>query len=178
MLIDNDRHLFIVALEGEEDDAAVLMWLRMIVEAIFRGRGRAYDIPDLPPESMRRLTGVERPEAVRTVALSTETLNAITNAPREWILDTLEHAFRLHRIHIVENQAGPCPLPPPAPVVPLAKLEEEAIRNALRVHGGRVERAAKALEIGRATLYRRIQGYGLDVTNYRPEPEEKEGTPA
>jgi Transcriptional regulator containing PAS, AAA-type ATPase, and DNA-binding domains len=47
----------------------------------------------------------------------------------------------------------------PAPVIPLEKMEKDAIRNALAVYGNTVtgkKRAAEALGIGLATLYRKI----------------------
>ena len=44
-------------------------------------------------------------------------------------------------------------------VVPLAVLERRAIRHALRVAEGNVDRAARLLGMGRATLYRRLAKY-------------------
>ncbi len=53
----------------------------------------------------------------------------------------------------------------PAPtddlVVPLEKLEEIAVRNALRICNGNSALAAKRLGIGRATLYRMVKRYGI-----------------
>ncbi|MEM7311358.1 MAG: sigma-54 dependent transcriptional regulator [Planctomycetota bacterium] len=46
-------------------------------------------------------------------------------------------------------------------VVPLAEVERATIEHALRVTGWNVKDAAERLEIGRATLYRRIHQYGL-----------------
>ena len=40
-------------------------------------------------------------------------------------------------------------------------LEKQAIRNALRVHGGNREQAAKSLGIGERTLYRKLKEYGI-----------------
>jgi DNA-binding NtrC family response regulator len=44
----------------------------------------------------------------------------------------------------------------PDDIVPLDRLEEQAIRHALRVLDGNVSLAAKRLRVGRATLYRKI----------------------
>lgn len=44
-------------------------------------------------------------------------------------------------------------------IVPLADLERSAIRRALEATGGSVDRAAKLLGMGRATLYRRLAKY-------------------
>lgn len=46
-------------------------------------------------------------------------------------------------------------------VVPLEKLEEIAVRNALRICKGNSALAAKRLGIGRATLYRMVKRYGI-----------------
>ena len=51
-----------------------------------------------------------------------------------------------------------------APVRPMWELEREAIANALYESRGRVEVAAKALQIGRATLYRKIKKYKIKTT--------------
>jgi DNA-binding NtrC family response regulator len=59
-------------------------------------------------------------------------------------------------------------LTPPASsddiVVPLDKLEEIAVRNALRICNGNSAMAAKRLGIGRATLYRMVKRYGIGGT--------------
>jgi DNA-binding NtrC family response regulator len=47
-------------------------------------------------------------------------------------------------------------------IVPLEQLEQQAIRGALRVTGGHVERAAAALGISRASLFRKLKRYGID----------------
>ena len=47
-------------------------------------------------------------------------------------------------------------------VAALADLERELIAFALRHYGGRLSRAARALGIGRSTLYRKLREYGLD----------------
>jgi two-component system NtrC family response regulator len=45
------------------------------------------------------------------------------------------------------------------PITPLEIIEEEAIRNALIYYHGNVTKAAKALGIGRNTLYRKLKEY-------------------
>jgi DNA-binding NtrC family response regulator len=47
-------------------------------------------------------------------------------------------------------------------VAALANVERELIAFALKHHGGRMSRAARALGIGRSTLYRKLREYGLD----------------
>lgn len=60
--------------------------------------------------------------------------------------------------------------PPPAPdrfltpdgdVQGLAAIERAAIEFAIQHHGGRMSRVARALGIGRSTLYRKLHEYGL-----------------
>ncbi|HAI13979.1 MAG TPA: sigma-54-dependent Fis family transcriptional regulator, partial [Phycisphaerales bacterium] len=43
----------------------------------------------------------------------------------------------------------------------LDQLEKQAIREALRIHAGNREAAAKMLGIGERTLYRKLKEYGL-----------------
>ncbi|MHC4930931.1 MAG: sigma 54-interacting transcriptional regulator [Planctomycetota bacterium] len=58
---------------------------------------------------------------------------------------------------------------PPPPVVdrddktiiPLSELERQAIAHALKVTGGNVTRAARALGIGRATMYRKLDRFKI-----------------
>jgi DNA-binding NtrC family response regulator len=47
-------------------------------------------------------------------------------------------------------------------VAALADVERELIAFALKHHGGRMSRVARALGIGRSTLYRKLREYGLD----------------
>ncbi len=43
----------------------------------------------------------------------------------------------------------------------LAELEKNAIENAVALHRGNLTKAAQALGIGRATIYRKIREYGI-----------------
>ena len=53
-------------------------------------------------------------------------------------------------------------LDPRGEVTALADLERELIAFALRHYGGRMSRVARALGIGRSTLYRKLRDYGFD----------------
>ena len=59
--------------------------------------------------------------------------------------------------------AAPAPVADPDDntIVPLAELEKRAIAHALRVTGGNVTRAARALGIGRATMYRKLDRFKI-----------------
>jgi DNA-binding NtrC family response regulator len=47
-------------------------------------------------------------------------------------------------------------------VAPLPEVERELIAFALRHYGGRMSKVARALRIGRSTLYRKLRDYGLE----------------
>jgi DNA-binding NtrC family response regulator len=48
-------------------------------------------------------------------------------------------------------------------IAPLAEVERALIATALEHHAGHMSRAARALGIGRSTLYRKLKEYGLDT---------------
>ena len=48
---------------------------------------------------------------------------------------------------------------------PMWQVEKEAINKALQEANGKVDIAAKALEIGRATMYRKVKKYRLKVND-------------
>lgn len=49
-----------------------------------------------------------------------------------------------------------------SPIIPFEKLKEEAIKHSIKVTGGNIVEAAKKLNIGRATLYRLMDKYGIE----------------
>jgi hypothetical protein len=62
---------------------------------------------------------------------------------------------------------------------PLESIERDAIVQSLLDHGGNKIRAARALGMSRATIYRRIHEYGI-VTQLSPRallPREPKGAP-
>lgn len=50
-----------------------------------------------------------------------------------------------------------------SPIIPIEKLEELAIRHAIKVTGRNMVEAARKLKIGRATLYRLIKKYNIEI---------------
>jgi len=66
------------------------------------------------------------------------------------------------------HDEGPAPgtdrfLAPDGGVMPLSTVERDLIAFAIDRHAGRMARVARALGIGRSTLYRKLKDYGLDM---------------
>ncbi|CAB1239773.1 Sigma-54-dependent Fis family transcriptional regulator [Clostridiaceae bacterium BL-3] len=51
-------------------------------------------------------------------------------------------------------------------VLPLEIVEEKCIRNALKYCSGNAMKASELLKIGKATIYRKINKYGIDLNSY------------
>jgi len=52
---------------------------------------------------------------------------------------------------------------PDSPIIPFEKLKEHAIRHALKVTNWNMQETAKQLDIGRATLYRLVEKYKIEL---------------
>ena len=107
----------------------------------------------LAPAALARLRAHRWPGNVR------ELLNVIENAAITAPVDEI----RAEDLPI----GGPAAAPPGGEVsfperFTFAGVEREAIREALRRHGGNRKRAAEALGIGLRTVHRKIKEYGLD----------------
>jgi transcriptional regulator of acetoin/glycerol metabolism len=124
----------------------------------------------------------ERPDDIRELLASLTPRPAPGQPPLTWTLDALR-ALEQHPwlgnvtelAHLVRALAehrratGPVrrtELPDPVregpasrPLSPMEHAERAAILEALRLHGGNKARAAAALGIARATLYRKLRGY-------------------
>lgn len=50
-----------------------------------------------------------------------------------------------------------------SPILPFEKLKEEAIKHAIKMTGGNIVEAAKKLKIGRATFYRLLDKYKIEI---------------
>jgi DNA-binding NtrC family response regulator len=70
--------------------------------------------------------------------------------------------------HPLENRSNVLPFPTPSTtttdshVATMDELESKAIENAILQFRGNLTEAAKALGIGRATLYRKVKQYHID----------------
>ncbi|MEV7144635.1 helix-turn-helix domain-containing protein [Streptomyces tauricus] len=124
----------------------------------------------------------ERPDDLRELLAELTPRPAPGEPPLTWTLDAL-HALERHTwpgnvtelAHLVRALAErrrstgpvrraelPDPVregPPVRPLSPMEHAERTAILEALRSHGGNKARAAAALGIARATLYRKLRGY-------------------
>ncbi len=124
----------------------------------------------------------ERPEDVRELLTALTPRPAPGHPPLTWTLDALraleqdpwpgnvtELAHMVRALAEHRRSTGPVrraelpdPVregPAPRPLSPMEHAERAAILDALRLHGGNKARAAAALGIGRATLYRKLRGY-------------------
>jgi len=59
------------------------------------------------------------------------------------------------------REALPIPMPAPGNVRPLDEVEKEYILSALESNKGNQTRTAQQLQIGSATLYRKLKSYGF-----------------
>jgi two-component system, NtrC family, response regulator HydG len=90
--------------------------------------------------------------------------------------NTMERAVALARGNRVEledlpeeiRQAVPRPVATAGKVRPLDEIEREYILAALELNGGNQTHTAEQLQIGSATLYRKLKGYGLINAKRRP----------
>lgn len=48
-------------------------------------------------------------------------------------------------------------------IIPFEKIKEKSIRHALKVTGGNIVEAARKLQLGRATIYRLMEKYGIET---------------
>jgi len=101
------------------------------------------------PQIIAQANGRER--AIREIEAA-----PVASAPTH--IDTATARQRLH----VSMPALPDRfLDPAGEVAALAEIERAAIVFAIEHHGGRMSRVARALKIGRSTLYRKLHEYGL-----------------
>jgi DNA-binding NtrC family response regulator/pSer/pThr/pTyr-binding forkhead associated (FHA) protein len=112
--------------------------------------------PLLSPEARRLLMDYDWPHNVRELKLLAERL-------------ALVHAgAQIHAVHLPpEIQAGSVSPAPSTLQERVARLERDAISEALRTAGGKKIVAARLLGISRPTLDKKIEDYGLTVSRRR-----------
>jgi len=120
-------------------------------------------------------------ESKKTLRFSRETLRLLYDYPWPGNVRELENAIQRAVVMTEGKEITPGDLPlalqsylapsasatpfvePDATIVPLEKVKEVTIRNALKVTGGNIAEAAMRLKLGRATLYRLMKKYKIDV---------------
>ncbi|TPW29970.1 sigma-54-dependent transcriptional regulator [Pararhizobium mangrovi] len=160
-----------------------------LYRAIVLGEGRALT-PDLFPQIAAQLPAYDVREAGNTfrVVATAEPVHEDRAAPKRPAASRI--TFAEDEAHIAdapsvapeteellartgEPEAGRGdaipPLGPDGQVRPLAEIEEDAIRFALKFYDGQMSRVARRLGIGRSTLYRKLKEYAIDPAD--PEPE-------
>jgi DNA-binding NtrC family response regulator len=109
-------------------------------------------ITTVAPEALNRLTGHDWPGNVRELENVIHRSLLVASGPELGIEDLP-----------AELQSGPASAPSAVSlgVSKLAELEKNAILAALEQFGGNLSDAARQLGIGRSTLYRKLEQYGL-----------------
>ncbi len=132
-------------------------------------RERPEDIPLLVEHF---LAGFGGKYGKRGLSLAPDTLSTLQRYPWPGNVRQLEHATE--RAVILSDSpvltgkdflGHPADVLPAAPTPPdsydLEEMEKQAIREAIRKHRGNLSKAALELGLGRTTLYRKMQKYGL-----------------
>ncbi|AEF40609.1 sigma-54-dependent Fis family transcriptional regulator [Hoyosella subflava] len=125
-------------------------------------RHRAEDIPQLTRDMLRAIGADD-------VVLSAASLNQL--ARLRWpgnaaqLRSVLEELHRRHRSGLIEPHQLPpeCKATTRRTLSKIETLERDAIVDALTLHEGDKVRAATALGISRATIYRKIREFGIRI---------------
>lgn len=101
------------------------------------------------------------PQIVAQSAGREEALRAIEQVPAPKAPVHIDAAPPRQRVEIISEPQPDRFLSPTGELQALAEIERAAIAFAIEHHGGRMSRVARALGIGRSTLYRKLHEYGL-----------------
>ncbi len=115
---------------------------------------------ELAADAVEALLLHDWPDNVRGVRSLARRLDA--TRPSRVTLDELPEAVRAR---FLERRRSDGPIPPPPSAA--AALTAAALADALRTSRGNVRQAAQALGVGRKTLYRRLQDWGIDPGEFR-----------
>ncbi|MBI5534099.1 MAG: sigma-54-dependent Fis family transcriptional regulator [Deltaproteobacteria bacterium] len=116
-------------------------------------------IGGLSPAAADQLLRYEWPGNVRELENAMERAVALARGTRVELEDLPEEV----------RQAIPKPIVTPGAVRPLEEVEKDYIVAALELNGGNQTHTAEQLQIGSATLYRKLKSYGL-IANPRSVP--------
>jgi transcriptional regulator with PAS, ATPase and Fis domain len=140
--------LRVPALRERRDDILPLARVLLAEAAVRLDRK---EISGLTPRAADQLLRYEWPGNVRELENAMEHGVALARETRVDV-DDLPAEIR---------QAVPEPIALPGMVRPLAEVEKDYILAALQLNDGNQTRTAKQLQIGSATLYRKLKSYGL-----------------
>ena len=115
-------------------------------------------ISALAPDAADRLLRYDWPGNVRELENTMERAVALARGSRVELEDLPEEI----------RSAAPRPVATSGKVRPLEEIEKEYILAALELNGGNQTHTAEQLQIGSATLYRKLKGYGLIGAKRRP----------
>jgi transcriptional regulator with PAS, ATPase and Fis domain len=146
--------LHVPPLRDRRDDILPLARVLLADAAVRMGR----KISALAPRAVDQLLRYEWPGNVRELENAMERAVALAVSSRVDLADLPEEI----------RQAFPKPVINEGTVQPLSEVEKEYILAVLELNGGNQTRTAKQLQIGSATLYRKLKKYGLVGSPGRP----------
>jgi DNA-binding NtrC family response regulator len=136
----------------------------------FLAECRAAGLPAFhpPADLTRALLSYHWPGNVRELKHAIERMAALHSEGAQTFelpsaLQYQRDAAALERLSeaVTEQPAGEFRLAPASPVIPLPQVERQAIAKALATTNGERAKAARLLDIGRTTLYRKMKEYGM-----------------
>jgi two-component system response regulator HydG len=139
--------LHVPALRERRDDILPLARVLLAAAAVRMHR----KITSLAPSVADQLLRYAWPGNVRELENAMERAVALGRGSRVELEDLPEEV----------RQASPAPVVAGDSVRPLEQIEKEYILAVLQLNGGNQTRTAEQLQIGSATLYRRLKSYGL-----------------
>jgi two-component system response regulator HydG len=120
----------------------------LLAEAAMRMKRK---ISELSPQAADQLLRYPWPGNVRELENAMERAVALAQGSRVALEDLPEDVREARAIHAAASGS----------VRPLQEIEKEYILSALDLNGGNQTKTAEQLEIGSATLYRKLKSYGL-----------------
>lgn len=119
------------------------------------------NIKGVTKKALKRIYDYDWPGNIRELENTIERCIILTDTneidldvlPESIVTQDITHQIDKHGVIFTEH----------SPIIPFEKLKEEAIKHALERTEGNIVEAAKKLNIGRATMYRLMEKYNLDV---------------
>ena len=147
--------LFVPPLRDRRDDILPLARLLLSEAALRMGR----TISSFTPAAADQLLRYEWPGNVRELENAMERAVALARGKRVDLDDLPEDVRQAFHKPVLQTDA----------VQPLKGVEKDYILAVLELNGGNQTRTAEQLEIGSATLYRKLKSYGLTQTRGTPK---------